>query len=1002
VNTHLEILEQKLKGRDVFSPVSILVPSQVQAEAITRHFVDFLAKPELLFNARFFIFPHLIREIHALTGFGALSTKRTQDREILLWQLFSQKAVNGLEYFLSQQLSQGTGYAQAFASTIQELDLAGVDVSKLEKMAVEKKNKRFSDIAKIWSALEKIEDPRILSQGTAVQKALLLLKDVKVKAVLETALGAVYWIADGFEDFLFRTLGDEIISAIPRSTKIEIAKVADYGDGFKRVEKPTRILEAWSGIEEELKSTVTWLHDSLQEEPGASITPDIAVLCSGDLQSKLQSHLTHKFPGLRIYTAHGISATETADGARILALLDALAENLSCESMIRILPWFYLEEENVLRVESGRTPLSRSDWLGAIHESGVVGGNLAHSNGYDEWCDRLFKYIPLAKPHEASFKALIAITKKVVDQEPLAAISEALFEFLKSHLRLPSRIPIVAASLRASIESICENAWSSEVSGGEALRTIRETLNSIRIPSAAIGDARVFLGSINDAMGLPFRAIRLVGVCEGVFPSSPREDAILPDEFRRIVNETLGYEAIRLSEDLIRREKTALSTILAFQPKRFVVSHAAQATDGGQRAESSLYLDIFYSGYSGNQLEKDLDLAFAKNRTDLAAEWASSPVHSQDLVRAIRHLRSGEFQPVPIEWGKLGRKNVAFKCDVAIKNHMLKYLSTLTPYDGVFIDGPEYAGIPFVKALPGLSEETPLHPSGMGKMLDCPQRFFYEQILNWRDIDTLQDRGSMNVMTRGTMIHKVIEKIYSESQTDQIQRMSDSELRELTIRNVLWAFSHYGHTNFLGQGEARKKEVDRVQEAILSVLRADRASGAHEVQSEVAIKARVELPNSEYIFIEGTTDRLEYIDSQTRRAKVVDFKSGRGKDTPDYLPSYDMQVVAYYRGLAQMGLIGKEGLDALEFRYPENQVTSKRVHEGPRLAELLRLAEGWLGLIHQSLSARFFPKTTNPENCKYCSFLPLCGVGHSRISEEKLVGNSSALSTAYMNLWSED
>src|SRR5262249_30656398 len=101
--------------------------------------------------------------------------------------------------------------------------------------------------------------------------------------------------------------------------------------------------------------------------------------------------------------------------------------------------------------------------------------------------------------------------------------------FCERWLRLPPGPANLLALLQQALQPILDDPVSHAVTGAAALRFLSDVLRRQRSPVGRYGEPRVFVGSASQAAGLPFAAVRVLGLAEGASPHTPHDDPIVPD-----------------------------------------------------------------------------------------------------------------------------------------------------------------------------------------------------------------------------------------------------------------------------------------------------------------------------------------------------------------------------------------------------------------------------------------------------------------------------------------
>ncbi len=132
------------------------------------------------------------------------------------------------------------------------------------------------------------------------------------------------------------------------------------------------------------------------------------------------------------------------------------------------------------------------------------------------------------------------------------ALGEALVAFVRDHLLAPVDSTPAHALLEAALADIAPT--STALSGHAALEWIAGALGSVRTGVGRFGEPAVYLGTVRGAVGLPFAAVRVLGLAEGTIPAAPREDPVLPSALRARV----GGLALARPSDVVTSQLVVL------------------------------------------------------------------------------------------------------------------------------------------------------------------------------------------------------------------------------------------------------------------------------------------------------------------------------------------------------------------------------------------------------------------------------------------------------------
>lgn len=169
--------------------------------------------------------------------------------------------------------------------------------------------------------------------------------------------------------------------------------------------------------------------------------------------------------------------------------------------------------------------------------------------------------------------------------------------------------------------------------------------------------------------------------------------------------------------------------------------------------------------------------------------------------------------------------------------------------------------------------------SSLNTYLDCPLRFYYEQVEGIREQDEVVEDVDASVF--GTIFHTVMEQLYKPFEGRMV---SAAELEEKILFGakvgrldalVTAAFAEAHIREIAGQNLILKELVVHLVRQTVAVDRrlAAEKGGLHLIATEQKESLPVELPSGRSVRLFGIIDRLDSVERGARR--VVDYKSGR-------------------------------------------------------------------------------------------------------------------------------
>lgn len=258
----------------------------------------------------------------------------------------------------------------------------------------------------------------------------------------------------------------------------------------------------------------------------------------------------------------------------------------------------------------------------------------------------------------------------------------------------------------------------------------------------------VLVLSATAARGLSCRALFVLGMNEGVFPRTIREDAFLPDRDREVLERDLGY---KVSQKLTAfDEEKLLFTLLAGAARERFYCSFQRADESGRALAASWYID---------ELKRALAAGGRPCETfniprSAAEKAAMAPFDRQDLLLpkelAIRLTLEAQDPTALIEASatlpallyKQGRKAAA---------EIDQSGSRLLPYDGMLVD--------FANYWKHLSERG-LSPTALETYARCPFQFFSRHVLGLEPLDRPEEILGPSPAEFGELGHGILNSFY--------------------------------------------------------------------------------------------------------------------------------------------------------------------------------------------------------------------------------------------------
>jgi RecB family exonuclease/inactivated superfamily I helicase len=929
-----------------------------------------------------------------------------------------------LEYFDLDLIRRGGGWDEAFAQAIGTLEAAGLTTASLPATAPQ-----WRDLGTLWKRLDAAagaswttarilrEAAKRLAAGAQVAGGPVLaavtgheraVHGAFVRAIAGVRIAVVRARPqrarhrERLQTLYACSAPDERPDRDAVSTELQLLRgylfaapevLADPKRPRSAGRDGTVELEEHAGMEEELEAAADWVAREVLER-GTPLERIAVLVPVRDPLAQLVSERISRLPWnggtLPVHVAGGVPITATAGGARVLTVVRALSSWLSAGALASLIPSLRAPVDD-------RQHLTHRDAVEVAWWVGAVGGSAANPAGALEWTERLAaREQELATALDAAEKdgtsdnrsawhrkrtltslravrpaidALVGVARLLVDDAPLSSLGPAVAAFVREWILDPADGAPIKSRLAAAFEEAGRTALGATLRGEDALAVLEDVVLSQRAFAGRFGDPAVFVGSVADAAGIDFDAVRILGLCEGTIPPAVREDPVLPDAMRAEVD----ARTVPTSADRVLRQLHAFHRVVSGTRQRVVLSAPRVNLERTEREPSSLFVEVGAAlgrsdAAKGHPKSVIPDLqalrrdAFGPAREDAAGFRTASPVGDAAWLGG-----ASTSNQVPPWWTGDGR------CDLS-RIERLRSPHPLGPADGIL--GPATEG----PLLPGIAAEKPISASALQDLLRCPRAFLYLRVLQWSEPASAPPLREIEPRNYGDLFHRVMETFYRAHGAAFVAHEETlPEWQRIAANAAGERFDEFLHTYPLVGEALRKKELDRLHDDVRALLQYDwllegersfvdveRAFGGGE---PLTLEA-----GGRTLFVRGYIDRLDVEGDHTL---VRDLKTGnahpRTGDEAAPTAALDLQLAVY--GFAVQKLAARWKIPAkiqAAYVYPRHRGDAERAFRADH-ADLERAATEWLELAARMLHERVFPTTPIADDCAFCPMRPLCG-----------------------------
>jgi ATP-dependent helicase/nuclease subunit B len=287
-----------------------------------------------------------------------------------------------------------------------------------------------------------------------------------------------------------------------------------------------------------------------------------------------------------------------------------------------------------------------------------------------------------------------------------------------------------------------------------------------------------------------------------------------------------------------------------------------------------------------------------------------------------------------------------------------------------------------------LHPQYPISASALNVLLRCPHRFLLERVLHLTEPTSAPSADIIDPAVYGSLFHAAAERFYRESGAALCRREGSLEQWVARARAIAEeAFDELRHEYPMRGEDGIARERNRLLRQIGQMVQYEWELPVREfLESELTFgepdAVRLALATGD-LYVRGKIDRVDRIGA--RALAVRDLKTGRVRDFGEdpINAGRDLQIGLYVLAVEASGYGGAPvGLAA--YVHPSAAREPDRAFEGSNVEVLRRHTREWLSLARQLLREGLFPRTPNPDDCKYCPFVPACGDGARQRAAVKL------------------
>ena len=756
----------------------------------------------------------------------------------------------------------------------------------------------------------------------------------------------------------------------------------DDAETVRVVSAPSQEVEA----REAVRACLRWARAGVPFRQMAVVAKDMA-----SYQPLLEQAL--RDAGIPFYAHGGTPLPVTPAGRQISRLLDLLQADVPRRELMA----FLAEECTPPETMEPYGTVSPYKWDRYSRRAGVVAG-------ISQWETNLQAGIDADEAEVAAGTAFQWVPKTIGERRVLLRFVQAFSAEVQA-MRVARPLADHVHALRAYVDRwvvggalhlraiddllAIEQSVAGEVEFDQFIDIVREMVgSSFRRDPGDVAPGQFMRRGVNilDASQMPhlrLRAVCVVGVNEGVFPSAPRQDPFLLDEERARLNEEAGW-TLPLRTGAADPQPMQFGLMVHGAEEFLQVSYARAQRAGERETLPSQFLCQVLTALTGERVTAE---GVRELRGSEWLTWVSSgrvgPAE-RDLALSVAEWDRALLQDDPDVGRALlhAREPRALRGELAVVARSLR--DELTPYDGRILDPAALA------VAAGHFGRKMSSPTRIADYAKCPRKFFLSHVVGSRVEDEPEDIVEMEVSTRGTIIHGVLEDFLAQVPPGDITMGNRDQLAGVVAGLTEKRFDEQVAKGRAGRPGLHERTLhDLVEECIAwldEMLTIDEFRDGDRFHLEVRFPGGpldatrptplgplvISTPDGD-VRLSGRIDRLtEHADGTF---SVVDYKTGRVLDLePGTIgDGQDLQLPLYMLASAQaLGADLARGAASYEFvsrraGYVRITLTGEELER--QRGRFDQVMDG----ITAGVASGDFHAEPGDGACRYCDFKMLCG-----------------------------
>lgn len=691
---------------------------------------------------------------------------------------------------------------------------------------------------------------------------------------------------------------------------------------------------------------------------------------------------------------------ESPEAKTLLLLVDCLLKDFPRDLVMNLLSCPNLEPSAFNIRDEEWNP---SHWDVLSREARVV-------EGEKEWQTRILSWRAAKQKGNREEDEEVSVAEELESSQALEKVLASLFKTGSEFEKAKDRSKVLSEWLertcirseaRLEVKAVLESfgllagLFRLSLKPEDYRSLLASFLEDRSVKSRALDPGGVQVVDLMQARGVPFDIVALPGLVEKSVPRLVRQDPLLLDEERKLLNAKGAGAEISLKQAGVLEERLLFTLALRSAQKAVLLTAPHMNPSTGSPRTPSIYLFESVEAVLGRRVTR-LGNAPGLVKVVLVNDWIRKDMTqcADPLERLLTSVHLGRQGDPTAALAVAGGKPFYFEGRDLLRDRQAKRVFTL--YEGILQDPEALEALRKDHSL----EEKRISASRLETFAACPLRYFYKYVLRLTVTPEPEKVLELQASDRGNLMHDILEQTLRRGLKEGwVQKPDLKEGNKALEEETQKAFRRFEKEGVPGAPALWAWEKGQMagdlKQVLTEVLQDDEwvpfgfevgfgndKTSAHRQDAKTPSEKTDEGKNPEVIFalekgknfhLQGRMDRVD-VSKDEKSLRVVDYKSGssNGVSKNSVKAGTKLQLPFYLWALAKL-YPEKEARQAL-YDYITRKGGYKQVPFTPESPDQIHdILSQVLSTVNDGVEKGLFPAVG--QACEHCDYGRLCGTG---------------------------